>query len=718
MEHLPFTVDAALLQELGERLVGKPAIALAELIKNSYDADATQVVIRFDGDGISVLDNGDGMTEEQFRDFWMRIGSPHKVGRRHSDRLDRPLTGSKGVGRLAVQLLASQLELRTTAYPGGDIELFAAVNWEEAVKAEELTKATAAWTERVQTALYPGGTSHGTELRMRELHQLWSAQEFETLAREIWDLRPPFAGSSSGASDQVSFDVHLEAADDATTRRFSDQMSAVLGLWTARLRGKLKPDEGSGVRDRTVELAFEFAGEAQEVERYVVSDCHLEAVDFEIRVFNLRDRQPLGIKVQDARNYLAKFGGVHVYDSGFRLPYYGVDTDWLRIEMDHSHRISASKLLPEALQVHRGLNFLPTNSRLFGVVNVNTALEGRAAAERSAPRGALGIQVTRDRLREGEAYRDLVEITRWAMDYYAMREARRVAEAPEDLSPQPTRQRAARVEDVLTSYEDEIPAGVLETLREEISEVVAATESEAEHFSRQAGLLGALATAGMSALAYEHEAAKQVAELERVAEALPTAKTAKERASLAGRLEGWLAAARATRALFSHLQVEENQQQRKSLKAGAVVQQVAHQIEPLLGDLPIDPTGVDASLRLPPGRLPEWSALFQNLFLNAANAMLDSPHAAVYVRSEVRGRRRALYVEDVGSGVDLEEAEELFEPFVRRLEISRERRSLGLGGSGLGLTIVRMIAAQLGCTVEFVSPPAGRATSARIAWSQ
>ena len=42
-----FTVDAELLRELGERLVGRPHIALAELIKNSYDADATKVEIGF-----------------------------------------------------------------------------------------------------------------------------------------------------------------------------------------------------------------------------------------------------------------------------------------------------------------------------------------------------------------------------------------------------------------------------------------------------------------------------------------------------------------------------------------------------------------------------------------------------------------------------------------------------------------------------------------------
>lgn len=53
--------------ELGERLVGKPHIALAELVKNSYDADATEVVIRFSEDSITIVDNGDGMSPLEFK---------------------------------------------------------------------------------------------------------------------------------------------------------------------------------------------------------------------------------------------------------------------------------------------------------------------------------------------------------------------------------------------------------------------------------------------------------------------------------------------------------------------------------------------------------------------------------------------------------------------------------------------------------------------------
>ena len=97
MATFPFTIDAELLRELGERLVGKPHIALAELVKNSYDADATEVTIRFAPNkrSIEISDNGHGMTFDEFKNFWMRIGTIHKKAEERSrggpayDRLKR-----------------------------------------------------------------------------------------------------------------------------------------------------------------------------------------------------------------------------------------------------------------------------------------------------------------------------------------------------------------------------------------------------------------------------------------------------------------------------------------------------------------------------------------------------------------------------------------------------------------------------------------------------
>ena len=55
-------------------------------------------------------------------------------------------------------------------------------------------------------------------------------------------------------------------------------------------------------------------------------------------------------------NILRAMGVFHVYDGGFRLPYYGLpDNDWLRLEYDHSHRQHVSKLIPKDIQVFRGI---------------------------------------------------------------------------------------------------------------------------------------------------------------------------------------------------------------------------------------------------------------------------------------------------------------------------------------------------------------------------
>jgi len=70
-------------------------LPLAELVKNAYDADATQVTIRFGTDSISILDNGTGMGIDEFRKYWMRIGTTHKQAASGVALVQRAITGSK-----------------------------------------------------------------------------------------------------------------------------------------------------------------------------------------------------------------------------------------------------------------------------------------------------------------------------------------------------------------------------------------------------------------------------------------------------------------------------------------------------------------------------------------------------------------------------------------------------------------------------------------------
>src|SRR5713226_7352084 len=123
MAELVFTVDSALLSELGEKLVESAHIALVELVKNAYDADATQVGVKVlpdppRGPVVQVTDNGSGMTFRDVQNYWMRIATPHKTTHELSERYGRPRTGSKGIGRFSCRRLGPRLRLLTVGSVG------------------------------------------------------------------------------------------------------------------------------------------------------------------------------------------------------------------------------------------------------------------------------------------------------------------------------------------------------------------------------------------------------------------------------------------------------------------------------------------------------------------------------------------------------------------------------------------------------------------------
>src|SRR6218665_422728 len=113
-----FSVDSALLRELGEKLVATVHVAVSELIKNAYDADADLVKVFISpgergGPSIVIEDNGTGMTPDEVTNFWMRIGTTHKEDHPTSSRYGRSRTGRKGVGRFPFPPLSSNLVLDT-----------------------------------------------------------------------------------------------------------------------------------------------------------------------------------------------------------------------------------------------------------------------------------------------------------------------------------------------------------------------------------------------------------------------------------------------------------------------------------------------------------------------------------------------------------------------------------------------------------------------------
>jgi signal transduction histidine kinase len=145
---------------------------------------------------------------------------------------------------------------------------------------------------------------------------------------------------------------------------------------------------------------------------------------------------------------------------------------------------------------------------------------------------------------------------------------------------------------------------------------------------------------------------------------------------------------------------------------------VIDSVEPLLRGVPIDAESLSPDELLPAAALAEWTAILQNVLLNAVNAIVTSGAAGVIrVSYRVAPRKRSLRVEDTGVGIDLDMADRYFRAFERALP-GHAGRDAALGGSGLGLTIVRIVANRIGCHATFVEPAEGYATAFELAWEE
>lgn len=102
---IPFTVSARTARLIGQENFANAEGAIIELVKNSYDADASACVIIIDpvNDSIQILDNGDGMTGTKIRTHWMTIGTDDK--KVNFKTKSRVKTGAKGIGRFALDRL-------------------------------------------------------------------------------------------------------------------------------------------------------------------------------------------------------------------------------------------------------------------------------------------------------------------------------------------------------------------------------------------------------------------------------------------------------------------------------------------------------------------------------------------------------------------------------------------------------------------------------------
>jgi Histidine kinase-, DNA gyrase B-, and HSP90-like ATPase. len=738
-----FTVDAALLRELGERLIGRPHIAIAELVKNAYDADAFTCELTITGDVIEVADNGHGMTLEQFRLFYLRLASQNKREREKSPRLKRPLTGSKGVGRLAAQFLGRRLKIYSAHEDDPEHALVARVNWNRINPGEDLAdfRVIVRKVPRAMVPDFPEESCFGTRIRIEQLWEPVNAEAIADLGREVWSLRSPFRVAARGAEprDWRSFDVVLQSDRPLAQELFDDILHELTeSVWRARITGRVRNGRSTGIAEIEIEFRSNYPTNAParvyrdqlhlsslrsadtEAEAGRVSEKPLiDHVDFTIHVFRLERMQPKRVPLPALRDYLGRFGSVSVYDAGFRLPYYGIENDWLKNGADHARRLSTSELLPSKWNIDaRYMLDLPEPRRIFGWVEIDTNHEARKW-DRVNPAEYLQIQAGRDRLVGNTAYNQLAALVRYSLDLYANRYRARLIKAQEaSEDTEPARRKYSRIREILSENKDVIPVQVrkdLEALAMSAERSAAASE---KLFDARTVALAPLAAAGLAALGLTHELARESRLLERTRrrlEQMARKHNLPELTEAAEELGSSLQRLRSLQGLFAPLLTEEDREGDNRLRVKPIALQVADSMRPLTPGMKID-VNVDEDLRFPPAPLAAWSAVLQNVIANSWNASLGTEEAVVFIEGGSNAREEWIWISDKGVGVELGGSDRLFDAFERALEVAPEHSGVVIGGQGMGLAIVRLLCNKYGCDVAFVEPEDGFATTLQISW--
>ncbi|MCF6132741.1 ATP-binding protein [Flavobacterium wongokense] len=212
----PFEPYARLMNILGDQLITDRKVAVVEIVKNSYDADAENVKVKFfnmDNFGknylpvneqpyIEIEDDGDGMTLEIIKKVWLRPATPNKITKKKlKDNLTakgRIIQGEKGIGRFAIHKLGEKIELYTKAVEDDEVKLEMDFTDFDPDKADLFTpmddykllnKVFNNWY--VNSPAEVINKPKGTVIRIYNLRERWKIEDLEDLYKSIQRLIPP-----------------------------------------------------------------------------------------------------------------------------------------------------------------------------------------------------------------------------------------------------------------------------------------------------------------------------------------------------------------------------------------------------------------------------------------------------------------------------------------------------------------------------------------------
>lgn len=217
-----FKISAALKDLIGKELITDEFVAVFELVKNSFDANASKVEVIFENNQnpeqakIIIKDNGKGMNYDDLKNKWLFVAySAKRLGKENEDyrykiKTQRVFAGAKGVGRFSCDRLGRFLNLITVKDESKAKVENLVVNWEDFENADDEEFVNIKVTHKVLTEnAYK--LEKGTVLEITGLRDNWERERILRLKKSLAKLINP-----NQENDSDNFEIEINAKDELT----------------------------------------------------------------------------------------------------------------------------------------------------------------------------------------------------------------------------------------------------------------------------------------------------------------------------------------------------------------------------------------------------------------------------------------------------------------------------------------------------------------------
>lgn len=358
-----FDFSPQVIRLLGEELIHDKKIAICELVKNAYDADAQNVKITVGGGQIVIEDDGCGMNADIIRDHWLKPGNSSKTDKKfRTPKFRRVPLGEKGVGRLGVHRLGNHIAVVSKDSKSKEVEF--EINWENFDNVASVSELPSITVKENETPVEFENKQTGTKLTIKQLREPFNDKDMESLNEDLIKFISPF--------QQKTNRFNIEFADNRGLFHQPEQLGlnhllekAFFHFKVGFEKGKITqfdysftPPEIRNLKGRKIALKgvdkHLLVALAQDQQKDVEENqqewlfCPENSVDigevfFQGHIFEPRYARSFKCPIdKEASEYLKKNGGIRVYRDGLRVYNYGEggrDNDILNLDRKRAKKL-------------------------------------------------------------------------------------------------------------------------------------------------------------------------------------------------------------------------------------------------------------------------------------------------------------------------------------------------------------------------------------------